>query len=199
MKLLIIRHGQSEADVMNVHESRADFELTALGHRQAAMARRVAAEYDVRRIYTSTLRRARQTVAHLETLAGVTATVDADLMELNNGPLAGLGREEAAAKYPKVVRLPLHAAAYSRESALEFRFRAERALSRILSENQDETVAAFVHGGMINQMYRAFRRLPVDSDIVWATGDTGIHEWRVESGLRRVCMANSLERIGGIE
>ena len=33
MKLLIIRHGQSEADLLDVHEGRADFPLTALGHR----------------------------------------------------------------------------------------------------------------------------------------------------------------------
>lgn len=108
MKLLIIRNGQSEADIMNVHRGRADFALTALGHRQTgAMARRVASEYDVRRIYTGTLRRARQTAAHLETPDGLTATEDADLMEFNNGLLAGLGREEAAAKYPNVERLPL--------------------------------------------------------------------------------------------
>ncbi len=201
MKLLIIRHGQSEADVMDVHEGRADFELTPLGHRQAeAMARRVSAEYDVRRIYTSTLRRARQTAAHLEALTGVKATEDADLLEFNNGLLAGLNREEVAAKYPKVGSLPLHAAVYGQESALEFRFRAERALSRILSENPDETdVAVFTHGGMINQLYRAFLRLAVDSDVVWATGDTGIHEWHARPGLRRVRMANSLEHIGGLE
>jgi 2,3-bisphosphoglycerate-dependent phosphoglycerate mutase len=28
MRLLIIRHGESQADLLNVHEGRADFELT---------------------------------------------------------------------------------------------------------------------------------------------------------------------------
>ena len=28
MILLVIRHGKSEADILNVHEGRADFELT---------------------------------------------------------------------------------------------------------------------------------------------------------------------------
>ena len=39
MNLLVIRHGQSEADILKVIEGRADFPLTELGHKQAeAMA-----------------------------------------------------------------------------------------------------------------------------------------------------------------
>ena len=32
MILLIMRHGESEADLLDVHEGRADFELTDRGH-----------------------------------------------------------------------------------------------------------------------------------------------------------------------
>ena len=35
MKILLIRHGESEADILNVHEGRADFELTERGYQQA--------------------------------------------------------------------------------------------------------------------------------------------------------------------
>lgn len=35
MRLLIIRHGESEADLLNVHEGRADFALTKTGLAQA--------------------------------------------------------------------------------------------------------------------------------------------------------------------
>ena len=46
MILLVIRHGESEADILDVHEGRADFELTQKGHRQAAaMAKYVAGNY----------------------------------------------------------------------------------------------------------------------------------------------------------
>ena len=34
MELLIIRHGQSEADLLGRHEGRADYELTELGIKQ---------------------------------------------------------------------------------------------------------------------------------------------------------------------
>ena len=37
MELLIIRHGQSEADILNVIEGRANFNLTDLGYQQAEL------------------------------------------------------------------------------------------------------------------------------------------------------------------
>ena len=65
MKLLVIRHGESEADLLDVHEGRADFSLTERGHSQAeAMAEYVANNYNITKIYASTLTSAKQTAAH---------------------------------------------------------------------------------------------------------------------------------------
>ena len=51
MILLLIRHGESEADILHVHEGRAGFPLTARGHRQAlSMAKAVSARYSVTHI-----------------------------------------------------------------------------------------------------------------------------------------------------
>lgn len=200
MTLLIIRHGESEADLLNVHEGRADFELTARGHCQAqAMAESVRDNYQVSAIYCSTLRRAHQTAEHLSRAVGVPLKPEERLMEFNNGLLAGMERPAALEKYPPVSNLPVHASVYEQESALEFRFRADCMLSQILSENDpDATVAVVTHGGMINQLYRSFLRLPVDSDIGFATGDTGIHEWRVNEHRRVIVKSNHIAHAAGI-
>ena len=59
-------------------------------------------------------------------------------------------------------------------------------LSKILSENPDESTAAVVtHGGMINQLYKAFLRLPITSDVYFCSDDTGIHEWVISDEVRR--------------
>lgn len=200
MRILVIRHGESEADLLDVHEGRADFELTERGHRQAAaMARYVKEKYDVSVIYCSTLKRAVQTAGYLSEAVGVPLTPDERLMEFNNGLIAGLGRAEADEKYPRVENLPLHASVYEQESMLEFRCRADYMLSKIISESEpDSTVAIVTHGGMVNQLYRAFLRLPIDSDVGFATGDTGIHEWRITEGCRGVVKANMTEHASGI-
>lgn len=200
MELLIIRHGESEADILKVHEGRADFELTGRGHAQAkAMAQFVRDNHDLSAIYCSTLKRAFQTASHLSDATGIPLQPEEMLMEFNNGLLAGLDHATVLEKYPYVDSLPVHASVYEQESMLEFRFRAEYMLSRILSENDaDSTVAVVAHGGMINQLYRAFLGLSMDSDIGFATGDTGIHVWRITKDRRVIAAANLTGHTVGI-
>ena len=200
MTSLIIRHGESEADLLDVHEGRADFELTERGHRQAdAMAGFVAENYTLTRIYSSTLRRAAQTAKHLADKTGAEITFDPDLMEFNNGLLAGLARDEAARLYPEVKDLPADQAVYGQESQVEFRARAVKVLDRILAENDPEAVTAIVtHGGMINQLYGAWLQTPVGEDRFFCSADTGIHIWKTTDHGSYILRANLDEHIRGI-
>ena len=197
MKLLIIRHGESEADILNVHEGRADFNLTAKGHSQAqAMADYVSKNYCIDKLYASPLKRAFQTATHLSETTGIPIVTDENLMEFNNGLIAGLSREEVTAKYPYVPNLPIHASVYEQESKLEFRHRAEYILSKIITENEENaTIAIVSHGGLINQLYQAFLQLPVVSGMFFSTGDTGIHEWLIKGTDRYILKSNSLTHL----
>ena len=192
MNLLLIRHGESEADILRVHEGRADFPLTERGRRQArAMATHIKNNYRIDRICASTLRRAAQTARYLSEATGVPVQPEPDLMEFNNGLLAGLSYEEADAKYPRVPDLPPDKAVYGQESKTEFRARAERVFAKILSEaGENDTVAVVTHGGMIDQLYHVFLKLPVADGLFFSTADTGIHEWTVTPGGRRVVRSN---------
>lgn len=200
MKILVIRHGESEADLLDVHEGRADFALTERGHRQAeAMANYVADNFGVSKIYASTLTRAKQTAQHLSDKISIPIIFDENLMEFNNGLLAGLSRAVVREKYPEVPDLPIDKAVYGQESQVEFRQRAENALSRISSESeQEETIAIVSHGGMINQLYRSFFNMPVDCINFFNTADTGIHIWSLSDRERRVIKANFDEHTKGI-
>ena len=201
MHLLIIRHGESEADILRCHEGRADFNLTQRGHAQAeAMAQRVASEFKVTRILASPLKRAAQTAGHLSEAVGLPIEFDEDLMEHNNGLLAGLTYEEADRLYPKVENLPVDQSVYGQESMVEFRARAERALKKIMALDEPDAVVAVVsHGGTIHQLYSAMLGLPVTADFrFFLTGDTGIHLWQVKDGAVRVLAANLTEHTKGI-
>ncbi|MBE6716442.1 MAG: histidine phosphatase family protein [Ruminococcaceae bacterium] len=200
MKLLVIRHGESEADLLDVHEGRADFALTERGHRQAeAMANYIADNYNISQIYASTLTRAKQTAQHLSDKTGIPIVFNEDLMEFDNGLLAGLPRAVVREKYPEIPDLPIDKAVYGQESQVEFRQRAENALAKIISESQpDETIAVVSHGGMINQLYRSFFSMPVNCIYFFNTADTGIHIWSLTDSERRVIKANFDEHTKGI-
>ncbi len=200
MRILLIRHGESEADLLDVHEGRADFALTERGHRQAeAMANYVAENYNISKIYASTLIRAKQTAQHLSDKTGIPIVFDEDLMEFNNGLLAGLSRDIVREKYPTIPDLPIDKSVYGQESQLEFRQRADKVFLKIINEVQpDETVAIVSHGGMINQFYRSFFNMPVDCDYFFNSADTGIHIWNLTETERRVVRANYDEHTNGI-
>lgn len=199
-KLLLIRHGESEADILKVHEGRADFPLTELGHRQAAaMGEWVAKQYEINLIFASTLQRAAQTAHHLSDATGVSVIPDEGLMEFDNGLLAGLPFEEAAVRYPRIENLPPDQSVYGQESLYEFRARADRVLARCLSQIPDGATAAIVsHGGMINQLFASLLGLPPAATPRFLTGDTGIHLWMLTPEGSRLMYANRQEHLKSI-
>ena len=197
MYILIIRHGQSEADILNVHEGRADFPLTNLGIKQATvMAEALSSNYKISKIYSSPLLRAKETAQSLSKATHAPITFEDNLMEFNNGLLAGLSREEANEKYPEPeVRYP-HTALYGMESKINFRSRAEAILSKIIAENNPySTIAIVAHGGIINMLLRSFLELPLNSSIFFSTGDTGVHLLQINNFHRRLVYSNNTEHI----
>jgi len=186
MELLVIRHGQSEADLIGRHEGRADFPLTPLGLQQAEqMAEWVQAHLRPDVIFSSPLKRAAKTAEILAGKTNLPVLYCDELMEYNNGLLAGLTFEEGSERYPRPdVKLP-HESYYEQETQIAFRARAETILSRLIHENAGICRMAIVsHGSMINMLFQSFLVLPMNCEISMSTGDTGIHLWRIE-GLRR--------------
>ncbi|QFT90391.1 Phosphoserine phosphatase 1 [Bacillus sp. THAF10] len=201
MEILIIRHGQSEADLLNVHEGRADFPLTDLGREQAkklACKLNQISPPDI--IWSSTLKRASETAEILADEIGCMLLQEPSLMEYNNGVLAGLPREVAATKYPLPPggRKP-HEKIQNGESEIEFRMRTEMALSKILTESSAVVRIAIVsHGGTISKLLSAILQLPVHTNVHFSTGDTGVHTLRKNDEGIRIVSLNCTEHLHAI-
>ncbi|MFD2443634.1 histidine phosphatase family protein [Bacillus sp. CGMCC 1.16607] len=122
MKIILIRHGQSEADLLDVHEGRADFRLTALGVEQAKkLATWMKGKYEPEIIWTSPLLRAKETASIIGEALKVRIKEDEGVKEWNNGVLAGLKRSEAKMIYPEPVsRRKPHERIQNGGSELEF-------------------------------------------------------------------------------
>lgn len=179
MKLLLIRHGQSEADLLDVHEGRADFSLTQLGREQAAKLAQVLYNcYHVEQIITSPLKRAVQTSEIINSVYNCGIIFDERLMEFNNGVLAGMEREQAKKLYPLPAGgRPLTTAILQGESELDFRQRVEFAYHDIMDAYKEVGCIAIVaHGGTINHLLNILLKNDITAPFIFPTGDTGYHE-----------------------
>lgn len=196
MKLIIVRHGRSQADILNVHEGRADFSLTDTGIKEAeALSEYLKANFKIDKIYSSPLKRAAKTAETIAKALSKDVIFDDRLMEFQNGLLAGLTFEEAADRFPEK-KIDEEQAFYCMESKADFRRRAEEVLNFIINENSENgTVAVVTHGGMINQLYRAFFNLPIIGNEFFETGDTGVHILEVLPNRKRVCCSNMTKHL----
>jgi len=201
MKILVIRHGQSEGDITDIIEGRYDAKLTELGIKQAnLMADWVAERYSIDKIFASPLKRVSQVAEILSKKINLVIDFDDDLMEWDTGLISGLSKEEARRKYPNPeIKFP-HTAEYEQESDIQLRMRTETVLSRLLNENPaDSTIAVVSHGLFIWNLGYSFLRLPVTSNLVrFPIGDTGIHEWHVDGEIRTVVHVNQRRHLEGL-
>ncbi|MCP3738964.1 histidine phosphatase family protein [Rossellomorea sp. BNER] len=196
MEILLIRHGESEADKLGVHEGRADFSLTDLGKKQVnRMAKKVQDDFPPQEIWCSTLKRAKETAEELSKFTGAPILYSEDLREYNNGIQAGKTFAEA-----ENIKLPkhLHERIEEGESAIEFRMRIEIMFSKIIHESKSQRIAIVAHGGVITQLIRAFLRLPINQEYWFQTGDTGIHKLEIKDSQRVVHFMNDYNHIEGL-
>ncbi|WP_336770057.1 histidine phosphatase family protein [Bacillus bombysepticus] len=195
MEIYLVRHGQSDGDINNVHEGRADLPLTNKGITQAKLMSNFFIDKNIDCIWASPLQRASKTaeilkdkILHHNNYVDDVEQKDStdspplfildDLQEWNNGVLAGLKRGEARKLYPKPKARKWHEAVLEGESELSFRYRATNTMEHILDESRKrkyKTIVIVSHGAIISRMLQALLGLPFKTNVLFQSGDTGIH------------------------
>lgn len=179
--LVLLRHGRSGADDEGVHEGRYDSPLTEVGRDQAT---RLAQHWrDGRmhfdRIVCSSLVRASETAEIVAAALAVDVEVSGLWMEHDNGPLAGLTEDEAAARFPQPSFRSRWAPLTESggESIQGIHRRASEALEALLSGN-GERLLVVAHGGILNAAMRVLLGAGLHSHFVFS--DNGIAELVVD-------------------
>jgi probable phosphoglycerate mutase len=155
-ELLLIRHGLPLAGVF-------DPRLSAEGTAQAERLAAWLVHEDVDALYSSPYRRARETVAPLERLTGMTATVLDDLREWDTDVSQPyMPPEQISAADPRAAAL---AEGRYEDFVPEldwdaFRARAGRAMDTILDAHPGGRVAVVCHGGITNTYLATVLGLP---------------------------------------
>jgi probable phosphoglycerate mutase len=173
-RLLVMRHGETEANAQRRYMGQDDSPLTSTGRQQvkAASARLGDAQIDA--IYASDLLRAARTAEAIAAAVGRPIRFDRRLRERDSGILQGLVDDEARARHPEVFRqldaLVSDYAIPGGESADQVRQRVAVFVRDILDRHPAQNVLAVTHGGIARALIWHLLDVPYAS-IRWARCD----------------------------
>lgn len=165
MRLILVRHGETEHNRGQLTLGRADVPLNERG---LAQARAVAASFakPPHAVYSSPLARARETASLIAQGAGLEVRIDDGLIEMDVGEMEHLTGTELRERYPEFLHRWLSGeAADARmpggETLAEVQERAWAAVQRMRAAHPDETVVAVSHNFVILALVCRSLELPL--------------------------------------
>lgn len=153
-KIILIRHGESEANLKDIFAGHLDVGLTERGLEQAKLtAEYVANTYKVDVAYSSDLQRAFVTGRTIVERLGMEITPTKQLREIEAGAWDGMIFGEIENAYPDDFKAWVtdigNARCTDGESVVELQSRVMAELNRIADENDGKTVLAATHATVI--------------------------------------------------
>jgi broad specificity phosphatase PhoE len=157
MRLLLIRHGETDWNATLKYQGHADIPLNEQGREQARKVGARVARYGATALYTSDILRASETADIVGSIAGLSPRPMPNLREIDVGQWEGLTPEELYRRFPEHMaafdRDPARTVRLGGESYAQLQDRALVALKAIHAAHPgDEVVLAVSHGGTIRAL-----------------------------------------------
>ncbi|MEO8457025.1 MAG: histidine phosphatase family protein [Chloroflexota bacterium] len=155
MRLLLVRHGETEHNRTGIVLGRKDVPLNDLGLRQAAALEFALAEEKIDAIYASPLQRTLQTAKAIATPHELTVAMDDRLMEMDVGELEGMTGLEMREKHPELMANwggpngPSYKMPGSDETLTTVQARSRQAIEAITAAHSDGAVVVVSHNFVI--------------------------------------------------
>ena len=154
---LLIRHGQSIANIEKRFAGHWNAPLSELGHQQAiATADYLTAQYQINAVYASDLSRAYETGKAIANKCRLPVIQNADFREINAGDWEGLCFDDLQIQFPDSYATWMHnigeAVCDNGESVAHLQQRFSNALKKIADGNNGATIAVATHATPIRSL-----------------------------------------------
>lgn len=164
--LILIRHGESESNIIHIFNGQGNVQLTKKGHEQAKKtAEYVTAKFKIDKIYSSDLDRAYNTAKYISDITGLPITKKKGLREIFAGDWEGKDYKYIEEHYPedyKAWREDIgNTKCFGGESILELAERFSKAVLEIAEENDGKTVVIAAHSAPLRAMRCVFAEEPL--------------------------------------
>jgi broad specificity phosphatase PhoE len=202
MRMLLLRHAETEWNRERRFQGRRDIPLSAAGREQAQSAARLLAATPLAAVWSSPLARARETAALIAAPHGLAVRVEAAFTEMDFGEWVGLTRDEVQARFPDALSAwaesPHEARWPGAESLDEVRVRALAGLEALRAAHPDQTICLVSHG--ITSRVLILEALGLGPERLWSLqiSSTGISELEFRDDWTTLHRMNSLVHLADI-
>lgn len=186
MQLLLIRHGETAANAERRVQGHLDVPLSGRGLRESERLAGRVAELPVAALYSSPLRRARQTADAIAEQLSLEIEERDELMERDVGALSGLVWDEVMERYPEFIRAraepnpTIDVPGYELDDA--FNLRVHTVLEAIIARHPEQTVAVVTHGGVIASFCRQTLQIEAGRPAPFDIGNGSINVFDIQDG-----------------
>ena len=175
MRLIIVRHGETEANLERVLQGHRGNSLSERGREQAANLARRLAEEKIDLIYTSDLRRAAETADYISSETGVAALRSPLLRERCYGEFEGRSIDEyesalAASGLTREAFMPQKG-----ESLRDLESRVSEFLYSVLRTAKGKTVLLIAHTGTNRALLKVLLRMNFEECLTIAQDNTCVN------------------------
>jgi probable phosphoglycerate mutase len=190
-RIIAVRHGETAWNVEARLQGQLDIPLNERGHAQALRAAHSLAEDRPDVVVSSDLARAQATAQVIATVSACPLLLEPGLRERSFGSFEGLTHSEVAQRWPEDSqrwrsRDPDFAPGNG-ESLRVFFDRCVAATLRVIAAHAGKTIVLVAHGGVLDCLYRAARRVELDAPRIWQLDNAAINRLlHTDSGLMLV-------------
>lgn len=178
-RVLAIRHGETDWNVAGRVQGQLDIGLNATGRWQVRRLRQALADERIAAVYASDLARAFETAQALQCGGGAAIVPDSGLRERHFGVFQGLTFDQVSERWPEQAqrwrRRDPAFGAEGGETLREFYARSVATATRLAALHPGQTIALVSHGGVLDCLYRAATRIPLEAPRSWKVGNAGIN------------------------
>ena len=165
MNLYVMRHGQTNWNVLGKVQGCTDIELNETGMKQAQKAKEEFNQCDIDIIFSSPLKRAKKTAEIVSQDKKVPVICDVRLREREFGELEGKNPETCQQKFCDAWNYSLNVKTDNVEPVVECCNRVSEFLDELKENYQDKNVLLVTHGGTAQAIQAYFTGIEEDGQV----------------------------------
>ena len=201
--ILLVRHGQSEGNILGVFTAHSGYPLSDLGHKQAKLTGEyICRNYNIDRVYCSDLPRAFQTAEHIASGFALPVITDCRFREIYAGQWENKRFVDLPELFPEAYAVWMNDLSHGRctggESVVEVAERVTEALQDIATANPGKCIVVVAHATPIRAaLWKISGGTKEILDTLGWGGNCGISELCFVDGELQVVYSNYTKHLEG--